>query len=144
MLPKTIRFQAQNSTGVAFGASDTLSLTGAFIQLLTATGVMSSAAQVTPLASTSGNSLASGGFVNSSSIDTTNLGGGGTGTTLGIQFDGLLSASISTATPNGNINIYMQESPDGGTTWPANGQGQFVGSMFCSATGAQGTVQVSL
>lgn len=143
MLPPYIRFQVQNSTGVAFGATDTLSLTGKYLQVLTATGVLSATAQVTPLASTSGNSLASGGFATSAGIDTTNLGGGGAGTTLGIQGDFLLEASISTATPNGNLNVFMQESPDGGTTWPANGVGTLIGVMYCTATGAQGNVMCS-
>lgn len=137
MLPPTIRFQAINNTGVAFGASDTLSFTGKFIYETLSTGVLSAAAQSTPLPSTSGNSLASGGVVNSSTIDATNLGGGGAGTTLALQFDGILSASISTATPNGTVDLYMQASPDGGTTWPDNGKGILVKSIKFTATGSQ-------
>lgn len=137
MLPKYIRFQAQNSTGVAFAATDTLTLTGTYVQLLTATGVLSETALVTPLAAASGNSLASGAYVSSAWIDTTNLGGGGAGTTLGIQFDGALQANITTATPNGQINVYLQWSPDNGTTVPANGSGQLLQPMTCTATGVQ-------
>jgi hypothetical protein len=136
MLPATIRYQVQNATGVAFGAADTLTLTGKHLQLTFSTGVMAFTTQSTPLAAASGNSLASGGFATSATIDTT-----ASGTQTYVQGDLLLSATISTATPAGNLNVYMQESPDGGTTWPANGQGQLIGWMVCSATGAQGTVQ---
>ena len=138
MLPKTIRFQVQNSTGVAFGATDTLSLTGTYLQVTTATGVLSATAQVTPLAASSGNSLASGGFATSATIDTTTA-----GTTLFLQGDFLLEAAISTATPNGNLNVFMQESPDGGTTWPVNGNGTLIGVMLCTAVGTQGNVMCS-
>jgi hypothetical protein len=136
MLPATVRYQVQNATGVAFGAADTLTLTGKHLQVTPSTGAMDFTSQMTPLAAASGNSLASGGFVNSAAIDTT---AGGTQKCL--QGDFLLLATITTATPAGNLNVYMQESPDGGTTWPANGQGQLIGWMVCSATGAQGTVQ---
>ncbi len=130
MLAATIRFHVQNSTGVALAATDTISVTGKFTQITTATGVMAVNAQITPIPSTSGNSLASGGFYSGSAIDTTT-----TGTTLFLEGHFLGSASISTATPAGNINIFIQESPDGGTTWPANGVGTLVGVIAFSAVG---------
>ncbi|GBL46221.1 hypothetical protein SFMTTN_2034 [Sulfuriferula multivorans] len=129
---------------MAFGATDTLTLIGRFKQILTATGVISDTAIVTPLATTSGNSLASGAYVASAWIDTSNLGGGGVGTTQGMQFDGTLQANISTATPAGNINVYMQWSQDNGTTIPANGQGQLLMSpMVCTAVGVQPITEIA-
>ena len=130
MLAKTVRFQIQNATGVATAATDTITLTGEFTQLTTATGVLSVAAQITPIPATAGNSLASGAFYNSAAIDTTNA-----GATLFVEGHFLFTASISTATPAGPLNVFLQESPDGGTTWPANGVGQFVGSAYFTAVG---------
>lgn len=130
MLAKTIRFQVQNSTNVAFGATDTISVTGEFTQLTTATGVISINAQITPIPATAGNSLAANAFYTGSTIDASTG-----GTTVFLEGHFLLTATCSTATPSGNVNVFLQESPDGGTTWPANGVGQFVGSVGFTAVG---------
>lgn len=142
MLPRYIRFQAVNSTGVTFGAADTLTLTGIFKKLVSATGIITDAALVTPLAASSGNSLGSGAYATSAAIDTSALDGAATGTSQGLQFDGLLEASISTATPAGSITVRMQASPDN-AKWPANGAGAFVGQMTCTATGAQPNTRIT-
>lgn len=41
------------------------------------------------------------------------------------------------AAVNGPVNLYYQESTDGGTTWPDNGRGRLVGTMMFTATGTQ-------
>jgi hypothetical protein len=132
MLPQAWRIQAQNSTGVAFGASDTLEVTGQ-AWYINSSGALTYEANTVFLPATSGNSLASGGFANGT-------------TQTGNTYFGLAAlgeASISTATPAGNINFFLQYSPDGGTTWPANGLGQLIGVMVCTATGTQGNIQMS-
>jgi len=133
MLPKTIRFQAKNNTGVAFGASDTIKLTGKYAEFTLSTGVPDFTTEATIFnGTTDGNSLASGAVISSSAIDTS-----ATDTKMALQFDGLLIVSISTATPAGNLDVYMQESPDAGTTWPDDGTGVWVGSINFTATGTK-------
>ncbi len=137
MLAPTIRIQIQNATGVATGASDTITVTGKFTQITTATGVMAANTQTTPIPSTAGNSLASGAVYNSATIDTTTG-----GTTLFLEGHFLITAVLSVAA-SGNINVFLQESPDGGTTWPANGVGQLIGvAAFTSAATVTALVEM--
>ncbi len=121
MLAPTVRFQIQNATGISTAATDTITVTGKFTQITTATGVMAANAQITPIPSTAGNTLANGAVYNSAAIDTTTA-----GTTLFLEGHFLITAVLSVAA-SGNINVFLQESPDGGTTWPANGVGQLIG-----------------
>ena len=130
-LAPTIRFQIQNATGVAFAATDTISVAGKFLQLTTATGVLASTAEATPIPATAGNGLTNGSFYTSATIDCTNG-----GTTQYLQGDFLLTATLSTTGAAGNVNVIVQSSPDGGTTWAANGVGEFAGSVVFSGTGA--------
>ena len=132
MIPQTWRIQVQNATGVALAAADTISVTGQG-RYVSSAGALTYGAQTTFLPSTSGNSLASGGFANGSAQTNT----------LFFGLDLLASAAISTATPAGNLNFFLQYSPDAGTTWPDNGQGQLVGVMYCTATGTQGNIEMS-
>ena len=129
-LAPTIRFQIQNATGVAFAATDTISVVGKFLQITTATGVLASTVELTPIPATAGNGLANGSFYTSATIDCTNG-----GTTQYLQGDFLLTATLSTTGAAGNVNVIVQSSPDGGTTWAANGVGQQVGSVVFSGTG---------
>ena len=135
-LAPTIRFQIRNATGVNFVATDTISVVGKFLQITTATGVLASTAEATPIPATAGNGLANGAFYTSATIDCTNG-----GTTQYLQGDFLLTATLSTASPTGPVNVFVQFSPDGGTTWPANGVGA-VGNVTFTAAGTQ-TAQLS-
>ncbi|MHB8914428.1 MAG: hypothetical protein ACYC4K_01295 [Thiobacillus sp.] len=131
MLNATYRIQVQNSTGAAFGASDTISVLGVLYSF-SSTGVLTYSAETTLLPTTSGNSLAAGAFANGATqTGNTNLGG-----------NAIATASI-TPTPTGNLNFFLQISPDGGTTWPANGQGQLIGVMSCTVAGVQPNIQMS-
>lgn len=82
-------------------------------------------------AATDGNSLANGGYVAGATQDNT-----ATGTFwFGGELD--LRATVSTATPAGNVSFYYQTSSDGGTTWPDNDQGELIDSINFTAVGTQ-------
>ena len=131
MIPQTWRIQVQNATTVLFAATDTITVTGQG-KYVSSAGALTYGANTTFLPSTSGNNLAIGGFAN-----------GPTQTnTLFFGLDLIASASI-TPTPAGNLNFFLQYSPDGGTTWPANGIGELIGVMYCTATGTQGNIEMS-
>ena len=137
MIPSEWRIQAVNATGVAFAATDTLQMDVQLWNMANSTaGEPTYAATASLFPSTAGNSLAAGGVVNSN-VQSGNVYIGG---------EGLLYATVSTATPGGNINYYLQffdsvtGAPNGG--WPANGVGTFVGALVCTAVGAQGPNQV--
>ena len=132
MIPQTWRIQVQNATGVALGATDTIEVTGQG-WYISSTGVLTYGANTIYLPATSGNSLASAGFANGATQTNTNF--------TGLELIG--EATISTATPAGNLNFFLQYSPDAGTTWPANGVGTLIGVMYCTATGAQGNIQLA-
>ncbi len=132
MIPQTWRIQVQNATGVALAATDTITGTGQG-KYISSAGALTYGANTAFLPSTSGNSLANGAVAN-----------GATQTnTLFFGLDMIGEAAISTATPAGNLNFFLQYSPDGGTTWPANGMGQLVGVMYCTAVGTQGNIEMS-
>jgi hypothetical protein len=130
MLAQEWRIQVQNSTGVALGATDTIEISG---QTWTVgTGLTYGTSTIIMPAST-GNSLASAGFANGTAQ---------TGNTA-FGFKGVINATISTATPAGNLNFFYQEY-DATLGWPGNGQGQLVGVMYCTATGAQTPIQIDI
>ena len=138
MIPGEWRIQAVNATGVAFAATDTLQMDAQLWNMANSTaGEPTYAATASLFPATAGNSLAAGGVVNSN-VQSGNVYTGG---------EGLLHATVSTATPAGNINYYMQlfdsvpGAPNGG--WPANGVGQFIGALVCTTVGAQGPNQVA-
>jgi len=52
---------------------------------------------------------------------------------LGAQITALFDVSTTTT---GAVTVFLQQSTDGGTTWPSDGQGLVVGSYYFNATSA--------
>ncbi|MEO7481094.1 MAG: hypothetical protein ABIT70_10830 [Sulfuriferula sp.] len=131
MFGKTYRFVVQNSTGVALAATDSIVITG-IRKNFSSSGVLTFEV-VSPASTvvTGGASLASAGFLLGATQDNTAAG------TQWLEGDFHITASINTATPNGNLNIYYQTSEDGGATWPDNGRGILVGSLAFTAVGTE-------
>ena len=128
MLGKTYRFVAQNNTGVALAATDSITIT-AIRKSFSSTGFGFETAQSTELSG--GASLPSASFLVGATIDNS---------TTGWEFgDFTVSATITTATPTGTVNFWYQTSSDGGATWANNGLGVPVASLGFTATGTQTT-----
>lgn len=121
MLPKTYRFHAVNKTGVTVANIDVhtirskFSSTGALeyksadpTQTITATGVTN-------------NTVANSGNQDNS-FD------------LMLKLEGHLRVNITSGTPSGSVNLYMQISRDGGTTWPTDETGTLVRVINFTAT----------
>lgn len=140
MLAKYVRYQIQNSTGVAFGglAGDSIVLTGAHDQFTVATGLFCNPPTAQVPINAAATALANGAFLTSTVIDTT-TDGTTSGTRKTTQSDFILEVAISNV-PAGNINVYMQSSEDN-VAWAADGIGQLIGVMTCTATGVQGNIE---
>ncbi len=119
---KTWRVLVYNRAGVAIPANKiTVTLTPFTIS---ATGVQTFGANVAAVAASDG-SGASGGIAS---------GAYGAGVTVDNSSNGYLGGSLlikidlSTVVPSvdGWLVVYLQNSTDGGTTWPPNGQGQII------------------
>ena len=129
MLGATYRIVAQNSTGVALAAGDTITIKAKRWKLTSAGARSAEATEATLTAAGAGNSLASAGFVLGTTQDNSTDG------YFGVELK--LSVTISTATPNGYVNFYMQTSTDGGTTWPDSGAGELLKSIAFTAVGTK-------
>lgn len=81
----------------------------------------------------SNGSIASGGYANGSANDNDVSGAGYYG------LAGLIT--IVNGSSAGYYEIYIQQSSDGGTTWPDNGQGELVAVVYAAASA---TVKASL
>lgn len=127
MLPPYYRIQVVNNTGVALAAGDSITVTAVRAKLDT-TGAYAKESTAGTLVS-GGASLGSGSALNGTAQDNSTNG----------WFEGQLAiaATVSTATPNGTLDFYMQESNDTGTTWPDNGTGELIASLPFTATGTQ-------
>ncbi len=132
MLPKTYRLQVVNNTGVALAASDSITITAVRKNVSPSTALAVYEASAATLI-TGGASLASGAALNGATQDNTAAGTGW------FEGDCYLTGTISTATPAGNLDVYLQFSPDGGTTWPAQGTGELVGLLYFTAVGTMTT-----
>ena len=77
-------------------------------------------------------SVGAGAYSNSSTVDNS------TAKQLGadVQFVAAPGASAT-----GTVALYLQRSTDGGTTWPANGQGEPVAAVGFSSSSASVTTQ---
>jgi hypothetical protein len=129
MLGKTYRFVAKNATGVALGAGDSITLNCTRWNF-DSNGARNAEESEASLMS-GGGSLANNGYLVGSTQDNT-----APGTKwFGGEFE--FEATISTATPNGNIELYYQTSTDGGTTWPDNGNGELIAILNFTATGTK-------
>lgn len=125
MLGPTFRFSVQNTAGVT--ATVTVKYTPWYIN---SSGALTFGPEVTDstinaLAVTSGSAWVNGATqANSSGA---------------IYMGALLDVTIavsSAPTTGTNLVVQIQRSLDGGTTWPTDGQGEFVGSFtFTTATG---------
>lgn len=129
MLATVYRIQIQNSTGVAMTASDTVVIKARRWKFDSSGVRTAESTEATLTAAGTANSLANGGFAQTNTQDNSTLGW------IGGEFS--LSVNVSTATPNGNVNFYMQQSTDGGTTWPDNGAGELIESIAFTATGTR-------
>ncbi len=128
MLGHTYRYQAYNGTGVSvtvtvkdrkwkFGADGALS---------------NAAAETTQFAAVS---VATGSYSNGSTVD--NNADKYLGADLTVTFAPGASAS-------GTVALYLQRSTDGGTTWPGDGLGEFVGAHTFAASATSITKNMSV
>lgn len=129
MLGKTYRFVVKNATGVALGASDSITVNGVRWNF-DSSGARNAEASEASLLS-GGGSLANNDYLAGSTQDNTAAGT----QWFGGEFE--FEATISTATPNGLVELYYQTSTDGGTTWPDNGKGELIASLSFTATGTK-------
>ena len=132
MLGKTFRLVFQNATGSALGASDAATVTG-ILKNFSSSGVLTFSATQT-LFNTSVASLASNGYAYGTTFDNSSV----------AYLEGDLLATATLTPAAGQCNWWIQESPDGGTTWPANGNGELIGVMTVTATGAQPNINMSI
>lgn len=116
-LAQHYRLQVYNGTGVSVTCTVTSDQ-----WKFDSNGAMTFAAETTPISSAS---VSAGAYSNSSTIDnSSNL-------YLGANFTVNFAPSASAT---GTVALYVQESTDGGTTWPDNGQGLFVCGVAFSAS----------
>jgi len=112
MLQVTYRFAVKNATGSAFGAGDSLTITAKRWKFNSSGAFIPEAFEATVF-NVSVASLANNTWVNGATIDNSTDG------YLGGEF--VITPSI---TPAGNVEIWMQYSTDGGTTWNTDGKGR--------------------
>ena len=135
MLAGTWRIIAVNNTGVAFGAADTITVTARKWKINGSTGVLEydASAPVTVLPGTSGNSLAIGGIAAPASpVDNT------TDLFFGADLD--IEVVLSTTSPSGNVDFYLQTTANSTTPqWPddASNFGEIKRSLNFTAAGTQ-------
>lgn len=133
MLGKTWRLICKNASGVAMGASDTVTAQVTRWKVGTDGSRTAETTAVNVFGGTAGNSLANNGFVAGTTQDNA------AASTFWFGGEITFSATVSTATPNGNIELYYQTSHDGGTTWPDNGLGELLDTLNFTATGTKRT-----
>lgn len=112
MLGTAYRYQVYNGTGV----SVTITVKHKVFKFDT-DGSLLTSTEATPISAVSVSTLAYG---NSSTVDNSSL--------------KYLGANITwTAAPGssatGTVSLFLQRSSDGGTTWPSDGQGQFISGI---------------
>ena len=56
------------------------------------------------------------------------------GTDLALGVDGWFGASTANGSPAGTVELYLQRSPDDGTTWPDDGKGTLLSTLTFDAT----------
>lgn len=122
MLGHTYRYQVQNGTGV----SVTCTVKCRDFKFAS-DGSRTDEAETTPISAVS---VATATFSNSGTIDNS--------TTKDLGTDILFSATLG-ASGGGTVSLFLQRSTDGGATWPANGQGQWLAVISFPAASANGT-----
>jgi hypothetical protein len=131
MLGATYRIHCENKTGVAFGATDTITIKTKRFNFSSTGQRTAESAEATITPANFGNSLASNGTISGSTQDNT------AASTFWLGGEIKFTVALTTATPNGNVNFYMQVSTDGGTTWPDASTGELIASIKFTATGTQ-------
>ncbi len=130
MISSEWRIVAVNNTGVAFGASDSITVNGA-ITTAVAGGTLTIPSSYSALL-TGGASLANGATLPGSSQNAT------PGTNVVVSGDLRASATVSTATPSGTVDFYVQFYDTVAAAWPTAGaNGIWIGSLAFTATGTQ-------
>lgn len=129
MLGTHYRYVAKNATGVALGGSDSITLKCKRWNLDSSGVRVAESSEATLISG--GASLANNGYLAGTAQDNTGAG------TKWFGGDFLLTAVISTATPAGNIEVWEQQSTDGGITWPDNDKGRLVAVLRFTATGTK-------
>ena len=130
MISSQWRIVAVNNTGVALGASDSITVNGA-ITTSVAGGTLTIPSSYSALL-TGGASLANGATLPGSSQN------GTPGTNVVVSGDLHASATISTATPSGTVDFYVQFYDTVAAAWPTAGaSGIWIGSLAFTATGTQ-------
>ena len=130
MISSQWRIVAVNNTGVGFGASDSITVNGA-ITTAVAGGTLTIPSSYSALL-TGGASLANGATLPGSSQN------GTPGTNVVVSGDLHASATISTATPSGTVDFYVQFYDTVAAAWPTAGaSGIWIGSLAFTATGTQ-------
>lgn len=121
MLGHTFRIQALNSTGV----SVTIAVKARYIKF-GSDGSRTDDSETTTFSSAS---VGTGAYSNGSTVDNS--------TTKWLGADLVATFTPATApAANSTASLFLQRSTDGGTTWPDNGKGQFVGSVVFTASTA--------
>lgn len=126
-LGRNWRFTVKNATGVALAAGDSITITCRRWKYTSAGALDTEVSEATVV--TGGASLANNGFLNGTAQDNSSLGW------LGGEFE--ITGVISTATPNGNLEIYLDRSTDAATSFNGNGLGELIDSLNFTATGTK-------
>lgn len=113
------RWQVYNGTGVT--VTVTLDV---MLWKFDSSGALSFSAESTPISASAATAAT---YVNSSGID--NAADKYLGAQITARFDVGASAT-------GSVTVFLQQSTDGGTTWPSDGQGIPVGSYYFNASSA--------
>jgi hypothetical protein len=117
MLGANYRWQVYNGTGVS------VTITAKVKQWkFDSSGALVFAAESTPLNAVVASTLT---YANSAGINNA------TDKYLGTQMTVLFDVA---AAATGNVIVYLQQSTDGGTTWPTDGDGLVVGSHYFNAS----------
>lgn len=127
MLGPTYRLQAYNATG------GTVTVTAKYNAIKYASdGSETQGAEVTGI---SGASVGAGGYSNQSTQDNTTA----KNTGLRITFTVAPGAAVT-----GVVGLYLQRSTDGGTTWPSDGRGAYLGGIAFSSSSTSVSSNLSI
>lgn len=122
-LGRSWRFQVRNTTGTTSGAC---SIDGYRWK----PGTSGEADyETSPVSFFTASSIASGAYANGNTYNNDDTGAGFYG------LSGLMTMLNGSGT--GNFEIYIQQSSDGGTTWPTDGRGELVRTVNCDVASTQ-------
>lgn len=127
MLGDYFRYQVYNGTGV------TVTVTINEIRWkFGSDGSLTFSVEQTPISASGVTTL---NYGNSSGVDN------GTDKYIGAHLTVLFDVASSAT---GTVFVYLQRSTDDGTTWPSDGQGELIGSVFFSASSTDVTKNFSV